>query len=390
MYDYVPYLSFLTSGIGVLFIFYVLIRFHQYPTSYLLIGVITAVVYMEFYIYGLTSKHIYQMLFLFRSSNIIRAFLPILLFFYVRSMLFPQHKTKPWEYAHFIFPLAVTIGIIPDLLLSDAEKTSILDNYYKHNQYLLMRKAGIIPPGVVQPVSIGMGLLYSGFSFGLTYIAQHRFGKTYLYFNKQILFWLKLVCAAIFLYFLLQLYQYLNLYVNHTFNPPSQIMKCVIAILLFSYFIGTPNVQENMDGCIIPPNEKEPSFVPSTNEILPQLLLEFENDEIAQQFAEKIMSSKCYIKEDCDLQAVAKIMDTSTQKLSITIKKYFGISFAEYINRLKIHYFLTNFNHFDQYTLETYIYQSGFNNRSTFYAAFKKYVGINPSFYLKEKLKEAS
>lgn len=384
-----PYLSFLSSGIGLLFIFYIIIRFHQYSKSYWLIGIIASVVYMEFYIYGLTSKHIYQMLFLFRSSNIIRAFLPIFLLFYVRSMVFPQHQIRPLEYAHFLFPIIVTIGIMPELLLSDAEKINILDNYYKHNQYLLMRKAGMIPPGVVQPVSIGMGLLYSGISFGLTYLAQHRFGKTYLYFNKQILFWLKIVCAAIFLYFLLQLYQYLNLYVNHTFNPPSQIMKCVIAILLFSYFIGTPNVQENMDGCIIPPKETESSFIPSVTQIFPSLVSEFEQDSQAKDFSAKISSSKCFVKDDCDLQTVAKMMDSTPQKLSSTIKKYFGVSFAEYINRMKIHYFLTNFNHFDHYTLETYIYQSGFKNRSTFYAAFKKYVGINPSFYLKEKIKEA-
>ncbi len=389
MYEFVPYLSFLTSGIGILFILYILIRFNRFPKSYWLIGVIGAVVYMEFYIYGLTSKHIYQMLFLFRSSNIIRAFLPVFLLFYVRNMLFPNQHINKWEYLHFLFPILVTIGIMPDLILSDAEKTRILDNYYQHNQFLLMRKAGMIPPGVVQPVSIVMGLLYSTISFGLTFVAQRKFGKSYSYYNKQNLFWLKLVSAAIFLYFLLQLYQYLNLFMNHTFNPPSQIMKCVIGILLFSYFIGTPNVQENMDGCIIPPEEEGQTFVPSIEEIKPILLSEFANSEIAKMLSQKMEEQKCYLSESCDLNSVAKLMETNPQKLSGNIKKYYGISFAEYVNRLKIYHFLTNFNHFSHYTLETYIYQSGFKNRSTFYAAFKKYVGINPSFYLKENTKEA-
>ena len=389
MYNFVPYLSFLTSGIGMLFIFYLLIRFHRYPKTYWLIGVIFAVVYMEFYIYGLTSKHIYQMLFLFRSSNIIRAFLPIFLFFYVRTILFPKTQIKSLTYLHFVFPILVTIGILPDLLLSDTEKTLILDNYYKHNNYLLMRKAGMIPPGVVQPVSITMGLIYSSVSLGLIFYAQKKFGKPYLYYNKQNLLWLKFISAAIFSYFALQLYQYLNLYMNHSFDPPSQVAKCVIGILLFSYFIGTPNVQENMDGCIVPPEEEHVVFVPTVTQIKPELIPEFSEDKIAKYIVEKIEESKCYISEHCDLNSVAHIVDISPQKLSGHIKKYFGLSFAEYINRLKIYHFLTHFNHYNHYTLETYIYESGFKNRSTFYAAFKKYVGINPSFYLKEKTKEA-
>jgi YesN/AraC family two-component response regulator len=86
---------------------------------------------------------------------------------------------------------------------------------------------------------------------------------------------------------------------------------------------------------------------------------------------------------------MAKSIDMPAAKLSKLIKKYYGISFVELINRLRIHYFLQQRASFNQYTLETYMYQSGFTNRSTFYAAFKKYVGVNPSYYLKE-MNEAS
>lgn len=387
MYNYVPYLSFLTSGIGLLFVLYLLLRFHQYPKSYWLVGVIFAVVYMEFYIYALTSQHIYKMLFLFRSSNIIRAFLPILLFFYVKSMLAPNKPNMPLDWLHFLFPVVVTIGIMPDLMLPDEEKIRILDEYYKENSFLLLRKAGMIPPGVVQPVSITIGIIYGFWSLGLIYFSQRKLGTNFRYYNKQNLIWLKLLSLVITLYFFLQLYQYLNLYVNHTFNPPSQIMKCVIGILLFSYFIGTPNIQENMDGCILPPEKKEQHFIPSLAEIIPQLICT-EYQEMAHMFEKKISDSACYLNASCDLQSVAKLVDMPPQKLSAQLKKWYGISFAEYINRRKIHYFLTHFNHFEHYTLETYIYESGFKNRSTFYAAFKKHVGINPSFYLKEKMKQ--
>lgn len=388
MYEYVPYLSFLTSGIGILFIIYLLIRFHQYPKAYWLIGIIFTIVYQEFYIYSLTSKHIYQMLFLYRSPNFIRALLPIFLFFYVKRMLQANRPFKSIDYVHFVFPLIVTIGLMPDLMLSDSEKTLIFDSYYKNNQFLLNRNAGMFPPKVLQPFLIVVGILYSMISLGMIYFKKKHGGSSFVYFNKQNLFWLNMVSLTILIYFVLQLYQNLNLFFNHNFDPPSQIIKCAVAIFLFSYFIGTPNVQENMDGCIIPPDHSTEDFVPSISEIFPHILAEFQDNDIARQITEKLQESKCYVSEQCDLNSVAKIVAISPQKLSAHIKKFYGISFAEYINRLKIHHFLTNFNHFDHFTLETYIYQSGFKNRSTFYAAFKKYVGINPSFYLKEKAKD--
>jgi YesN/AraC family two-component response regulator len=146
---------------------------------------------------------------------------------------------------------------------------------------------------------------------------------------------------------------------------------------LFSYFISTPNVQENMDGCILP---KEKGM-PSVEEILPTLL-EYTPD--AKTLCKYLSESQCFLQEDLDLTALAKSLEMSSIKLSKLIKQAYGMSFAELMNRFRIHHFLTQRESFTQYTLETYIYQSGFANRSTFYAAFKKYVGVNPSFYLKE------
>ena len=130
MFDYVPYLSFLTSGVGILFIVFLLLRFNRQPKVYGLIFIIFALVFLEFYIYALTSKHIYHMLFLLRTPNIIRSFLPIILYLYIRSMVYPQEKMGVSTWLHFLFPVAILIGLMPDLLLSSAEKSVILDHYY--------------------------------------------------------------------------------------------------------------------------------------------------------------------------------------------------------------------------------------------------------------------
>ena len=380
MFDFVPYLSFLTSGIGLFFIFYLLVRFGKFPKVYGLIYIIFAVVFLEFYIYALTSKHIYHMLFMLRTPNIIRIFLPVALFLYVRGMLLPYNQLKGLHFLHFVFPTLLTIGVMPDLFLSAAEKTDILNHYYAQNKYFITRPMGWIPAGFVQPVSILVGIVYGIATLVLISLTKKRQGADYVFINRQSLVWLNMLSTAVTLYFVLQLYQYLNLFINNSFDPPSQLIKCVIGIMLFTYFITTPNVQENMDGCILP---KGKSF-PSIQEIYPHLIPEFKVDQVAMNLDKQVKASKAYLSAEYDLSAMAKELEIPMSKLPKLIKKYYGMSFVEFLNRLRIHHFLEQRSFFDQFTLETYMYQSGFSNRSTFYVAFKKYVGVNPSFYLKE------
>jgi AraC-like DNA-binding protein len=380
MFDFVPYLSFLTSGIGLFFIFYLLVRFGKFPKVYGLIYIIFAVVFLEFYIYALTSKHIYHMLFILRTPNIIRIFLPVALFLYVRGMLLPSNQLKGLHYLHLVFPIMLTIGVMPDLFLSAAEKTDILNHYYVQNKYFITRPMGWIPAGFVQPVSILVGIVYGIATLVLISLTKKRQGADFVFINRQSLVWLNMLSTAVTLYFVLQLYQYLNLFINNSFDPPSQLIKCVIGIMLFTYFITTPNVQENMDGCILPKGKLFPSIL----EIYPHLIPEFKVDQVAMNLDKQVKESKAYLSAEYDLSGMAKDLEIPISKFPKLIKKYYGVSFVEFLNRLRIHHFLEQRSYFDQFTLETYMYQSGFSNRSTFYAAFKKYVGVNPSFYLKE------
>ena len=380
MFDFVPYLSFLTSGFGLFFICFLLMRFRRISKVYGLIYIIFAVVFQEFYIYALTSKHIYHMLFMLRTPNIIRIFLPVALFLYVRGMLLPANKLRGVHFLHFVFPVLLTIGVMPDLFLSAVEKANNLDHYYAQNKYFITRPMGWIPAGFVQPVSIIIGIGYGISTLVLIYLTKKRQGTNYVYLNQQSLVWLYMLSAAILIYFLLQFYQFVNLFLNNSFDPPSQVIKCVIGIMLFTYFITTPNVQENMDGCILPKGKLFPSIL----EIYPHLIPEFKVDQVAMNLDKQIKESKAYLSAEYDLSGMAKDLEIPISKFPKLIKKYYGVSFVEFINRLRIHHFLEQRSYFDQFTLETYMYQSGFSNRSTFYAAFKKYVGVNPSFYLKE------
>ncbi len=385
MFQFISYLSFLTSGLGIFFTLYLVFRYYRFSQIFWLVSVIFAFVYIEFYTYALTSRHILNMLFLFRSANLLPAILPIHLLFYVKGMLNPDQRIKPLHYLHYLFPLVVLIGIMPDLLLSDQEKTSILENFYLHPDYLLMRPVGFFPPAFLQPSSMLIVIAYACYILYLIFSTEKKRGEKFSYVNKHTLLWLKLIAFFVIIYFGMEFVEYRILHDLHIYATISQWVKCILGISLFSFFITSAQVQENMDGCILVKNKS----LPSLDELFPKLLIAVQAQPHAVTFDSKLKESKAFLSADYDLSVMAKSWDIPPSKLSKHIKQYYGISFVELINRLRIHYFLQQRASFNQYTLETYMYQSGFTNRSTFYAAFKKYVGVNPSYYLKE-MNEAS
>jgi len=384
MSDFVPYMSFLTSATGLLFIGYILTRFKLSFTLFLLITIVFSIVYLEFYIYGLTSRHILHMLFLYRSPNFFRALFPAAFYFYVWKMLNPTKKLKPIHALHLVFPLLVLMAIMPDLMLPDQEKINILNGFYKNSTHLLVRNVGFFPAKTLQPTSIIICLAYVAYLFYYILQKQKEYGESFKYLNKNTLKWLKVLCFWFFIFYILQLIQFLNLNFYAKLDDPSQLLKCILSICVYSFFVATPDIQENMDGCIIPQNFNKEFTLPSIESFLPILLNEFSEDAQAIKLDATVKKTKCFLDSDFDLQKCANLLSIHEQKLSKEIKKLYGISFVEFINRLKIHYFLSNMDDYKQYTLESYMYSSGFKNRSTFYAAFKKYVGVNPSFYFKE------
>jgi AraC-like DNA-binding protein len=383
MFVYVPYLSFLTSGIGLLFIFFLIARFRNIDKVYWLIGIVFCIVWMEFYMFALTSKHIYQLLFLSRSANPFRAFIPVFLYFYVGSMLNSKHKIKPIQWLHFVFPVIITLAVAPDFFLPDTQKIALLDAYYTKNNILLLKPAGLIPSGIVQPLLIGFGLAYCAYIICLLQQIPKRKGEEFRRVNRQIIIWLNLLCISIGLFFVFQMVQYFSLSYNHIYNPLSQIFKCLMVLIFCGYLIITPNVHENMDGCVITKKQKNVPQFPSKEELIPQLLPEHFHNPLAQKIDQFVKNEQCFLNKSCDLNSMAKQLEISPTKLSAHIKLFYGMTFVEFINRRRIHHFLSAFDHYNTFTFETYIYDSGFNNRSTFYASFKKYVGINPSAYLK-------
>lgn len=85
---------------------------------------------------------------------------------------------------------------------------------------------------------------------------------------------------------------------------------------------------------------------------------------------------------------LAQELGLSTSHLSNLINTYSYYNFSDYINQLRVEYAkqLLIDKQYKQYTIIAIGLESGFNSKSTFYTAFKKFTGQTPAEYRQQYL----
>ncbi len=111
------------------------------------------------------------------------------------------------------------------------------------------------------------------------------------------------------------------------------------------------------------------------------------SDALAIELKNKLESimknERPYLNNELRLNDLASSLNLSRNHTSQIINQYFNLSFFDFVNKYRIEEakkLLVNAN--DNSTVTQIAYDVGFNNRASFYKAFKKFEGLNPSQYL--------
>lgn len=109
----------------------------------------------------------------------------------------------------------------------------------------------------------------------------------------------------------------------------------------------------------------------------------------------KFQAIKTYIEKNkrfrdpmFSLEKLASEMEISTSKLSHVINQESGYNFSDYINFLRVEKakkYLTKPN-YSNYTIVAIGLECGFNSKSAFYSAFKKFTSITPSEFRESQM----
>ncbi len=96
-----------------------------------------------------------------------------------------------------------------------------------------------------------------------------------------------------------------------------------------------------------------------------------------------VNTQKRYLDSSLSLEVLAQELQMSVSNLSLQINTHSGYNFSDYINHYRVEKakMLLLEKSFANYTNVAIGLECGFNSRSTFYAAFKKFTDLTPSSF---------
>lgn len=109
-------------------------------------------------------------------------------------------------------------------------------------------------------------------------------------------------------------------------------------------------------------------------------------NEIHKQLTQLMNAEKIYTEPALSLNSLASRLSVHPNYLSQVINNKEGVSFFDYINKLRVNEFkrLVQEKDQSQFTLISIAYDSGFNSKSSFYKNFKKVTGQSPSDFINQ------
>lgn len=112
------------------------------------------------------------------------------------------------------------------------------------------------------------------------------------------------------------------------------------------------------------------------------------SESLAKDFKDKLVQlmehEKPYLKNELRMNELADLLKISRNHTSQIINEHFNLSFFDFINRYRVDEakaLLMN-NEEEKLSVTAIAYQVGFNNRASFYKAFKKFTDQSPSTFV--------
>ena len=92
---------------------------------------------------------------------------------------------------------------------------------------------------------------------------------------------------------------------------------------------------------------------------------------------------KPYLKNNLRLNDMAQLLNVSRHHASQIINEHFNLSFFDFINKYRVEEAKTMLMEYkkDDLNINQIAYSVGFNNRASFYKAFKKFTHATPTDY---------
>ncbi|MFZ9236870.1 MAG: helix-turn-helix domain-containing protein [Algoriphagus sp.] len=326
--------------------------------------------------------------FFFKTAAPINFLIPPLGYLYVRSVLFNEKRWTSKDLLHLLPFTLFLISYLPFFLSSEEFKLEVISAILQDQNSAITRPVGLISEPVFHLSRAAQAIFYISAQWWLIFTVHKRTKD--LSMESQILHvmrWLKIFTGSatgILISFLVVIGLFLF---NRDIFEENLINLFPAVLLGFSFFligvyllihpqvlIGLPFVRQNpiiKQGAIS--TEKEERLFNYENYTQEIALLE-------SYFSEK----KAFLQPNLTISEVAVATGIPIRELSYLINSYYKKRFSDYLNEMRVHYFLAQVDRssLDILTIEAIALQAGFSSKSSFYRAFKRFYKCTPSEYL--------
>ncbi|MCX2679768.1 helix-turn-helix domain-containing protein [Galbibacter sp. EGI 63066] len=276
-------------------------------------------------------------------------------YFYVRNVVTNSRVTLRDIY-HFIPAICVLVCYGGFIFLPIEKK-------------LNLKQHGQIGQYIIDIPYLGYFLAFLVIAYGI--FTYGKFVKTYGEdFDLRV--WLKTINITFMLFGLSFVVYYIIIYFGTMIKEYDYFIAyaMVLFIGVASYFcIIQPEVFNGKPiGKVLPFVKYETSGLP----------LQFAK-ELKNQLEELMKSEKPYLDHDLHLDDLALMMNISRHHASQLINEHFNQNFYEFVNLYRIDEAKTMLKEERGLNVEDVAFRCGFNNRISFYRAFKKNEGVSPT-----------
>ena len=311
-----------------------------------------------------------------------------LLFLYVQSTI--QKRAFRWtDLLHFIPFVLYNIYRSPFYLLSNKEKLEKVTYFYEN--YLNK------PPG---PDLSFVGeiflwdfhpMLYSFLTLSLL-VKHDKHIKNHFSYNEKINWgWLKHIFAGYIVFSMLQILTFIGLaYAYNTLSPEFYWAYYTVILSGFVFAIAYKGQFTTIEPVVIEyttPDQRHRPAVPIKKYRTSPLTNQDSQTQLSH--LKKSMEQHApYLNPKLTLPQLAEQLDINANYLSQVINQELDLNFYDFVNQYRVDAAkeILNSEKAQTFTLEAIAEEVGFNSRSAFNRAFKKFTQMTPSQYRKHQV----
>jgi AraC-like DNA-binding protein len=321
-------------------------------------------------------------------------------YLYVRSVLKQSFRFARWDFLLLLPAIVYTASFIPLYLKSAQEKLLLLEEMYRHPEFMSMEPQSLFPhwTGFALRVLLGIGCVAGQVCHLRRWNERTKNDIGQEPRNREMYRWLFAFTAMMGVFYLLVSAQFIFKGQFGKDIGPVTLYTIVGTVLFVSLsLLFKPSILYGMHGWTkgkgispVPAARLEPS--PQPTEEKKKTYFSVEHGASMKATLEMhMLEKKPFLKPGYSIAQLAQELNIPSYQLSGFINQAYAKNFNELINEYRVQHLLNHVKHqggLSQFTLEAIGREVGFNSRAAFIAAVRKVTGKTPSEILGRRSKE--